>query len=339
MTQQAAMQRPLWKSAVQAVLPRKVETLLYAMRHAPRYPGQWTSFVNLEGVERFYRFSSTINRSEYRDRVRLMHAIADRDSRRIPEERGWAVFNFSESKAFQECLAAADAVSSTMNFTELAKQAKKPFLLTVPFDLKSADGQAIMRFAVDPAFVSVVSHYIGSAAVLSAAKIWYSPNEQLLEGRSQQYHLDNEDVRQLKVFIPIRDIDIDSGPMYAFPARESEAMLRDMFADGTAKRRTQKLTDEQLLSHAQGEGKPLLGKRGDVILVDTSRCYHYGSRPAPKPRLLLMLQYFSAFSTEMPVFRKRPSLADNVSLEEQVRNFVIGPFPTTYNNRNAPYVP
>ena len=338
MIQQALTQRPLWKSVAQAILPRKVETMLYSMRHAPLYPGQWTSFVTLEGIERFCRISAAVNRSDYRDRVRLMHAIADRDLRRIPEECGWGVFDFSVSKTFQECLAAADAISSTMDFPDLAKRAKKPFLITVPFDLRSSEGQAVLRFAVDPAFVSIVAHYIGSVPVLNATKIWYSPNEQM-EGRSQLFHLDNEDVRQLKVFIPIRDIDIDSGPMHAFSASESEIMLRDMMSDGTAKRRTQKLTDEDLLSHTNKEGEPLLGKRCDVILVDTSRCYHYGSRPAPKPRLLLMLHYFSAFSTEMPVFRKRPLFTKNLSLEDQVRDFVVGPFPTCYNNRSARYVP
>ena len=42
---------------------------------------------------------------------------------------------------------------------------------------------------------------------------------------------------------------------------------------------------------------------GDVIMLDTSNCYHYGSRPGKKIRKLIFLQFFSINSKELSIFK------------------------------------
>ena len=45
----------------------------------------------------------------------------------------------------------------------------------------------------------------------------------------------------------------------------------------------------------------LTGKSGDLLLCDTSSCFHYGSRLGsnPKPRFILAFQYITPFSFSM----------------------------------------
>ena len=39
-------------------------------------------------------------------------------------------------------------------------------------------------------------------------------------------------------------------------------------------------------------------KKNTAIFIDTDSCYHYGSRPAHRPRMLLELEYRLAFSRD-----------------------------------------
>jgi hypothetical protein len=50
-----------------------------------------------------------------------------------------------------------------------------------------------------------------------------------------------------------------------------------------------------------------VGPAGTVAVVDTSRCFHYGSRVAEdaSPRLVTVLQYLSPFSFRVSRDRKR----------------------------------
>ena len=43
--------------------------------------------------------------------------------------------------------------------------------------------------------------------------LWYSPNNQIFENSSQEYHLDHEDYRQVKGFLFINEIDFETGPL------------------------------------------------------------------------------------------------------------------------------
>ena len=62
----------------------------------------------------------------------------------------------------------------------------------------------------------IISNYIGTLPVLANASYWYSPNKKTEVGRSQSWHLDSEDFKQVKVFIPIEEITLENGPLQLF---------------------------------------------------------------------------------------------------------------------------
>ena len=69
---------------------------------------------------------------------------------------------------------------------------------------------------------------------------------------------------------------------------------------------------------------------GDIGFIDTSNCYHFGSRKDTKPRKLLMIQFTSSFCIDLPIiFRKKNKYAKKklnmncfmVYMNRLIRNF------------------
>ncbi len=61
-----------------------------------------------------------------------------------------------------------------------------------------------------------------------------------------------------------------------------------------------RIPDEMMYQHA--DPKELIvftGRRGDVLFIDSSRCFHYGSRNAIRPRYLMMYGYTSPWRADM----------------------------------------
>jgi hypothetical protein len=134
--------------------------------------------------------------------------------------------------------------------------------------------------------------------VLGDVKLMYSPNKNFEVGRSQTFHLDGEDYRQVKVFIHLTDVDANTGPLTILDATNS----RKVYA-GIRRGRTPKHADETIFSFTDEHSAiQLCGPKGTIAFVDTCQCYHFGSRPSSRPRLLLQLQYFTPFSIEMPIY-------------------------------------
>jgi hypothetical protein len=93
-------------------------------------------------------------------------------------------------------------------------------------------------------------------------------------------------------------VDEQSGPLTVLPADDSQRVRRAL---GYLYR--QRLTDAQVASVVgTGRERPILGPAGTTVLVDTSRCFHYGSRVGPGaiPRLVTMIQYQTPYSFMLP---------------------------------------
>jgi hypothetical protein len=115
---------------------------------------------------------------------------------------------------------------------------------------------------------------------------------------SQLFHCDGDDVTQVKVFVLCSDVNEASGPLTVLDARSTDHVQRQ-----TGYRYRQRLTDEQV-REAGGDAAayPILGPPGTMAFVDTSRCFHFGSRVAPDAptRLVTMIQYQTPYSFMLP---------------------------------------
>ena len=70
--------------------------------------------------------------------------------------------------------------------------------------------------------------------------------------------------------------------------------------------------------------KEFLGKKGDLLLMDTSKCFHYGSRKSSKERLILSFQFITPFAYHLKwnwiksnfIFRERISKNTPILIEK-----------------------
>jgi hypothetical protein len=152
-----------------------------------------------------------------------------------------------------------------------------------------------LKLALSEELIGLATRYLGFTPILSDIILWYSPNiDSELEG-SQFFHLDYADVSQVKVFVLITDVDEDSGPTAIVDAKSSQVI--SMAANYRLSNKDIRIPDETVFSHVKpSDIIRATGRAGSLFIADTSRCLHYGSRKAKKPRAVLLIQYVSPFS-------------------------------------------
>ena len=180
---------------------------------------------------------------------------------------------------------------------------KKSYLQTIPFGDDFNLEHPIMKLALSDSLVNVATKYLGFLPILSQIRVWYSPNDSQKSEGSQLYHLDYADINQVKVFLPIDEIDENTGPLTFVSASNSKNICDNI---------NYKLTNDEIRVPdevvkkyiSENDEIKATGSPGDIVFVDTSACLHYGSRGATKPRKILMIQYISPFSFSFPLFYK-----------------------------------
>jgi hypothetical protein len=164
---------------------------------------------------------------------------------------------------------------------------RKAYLVNILDDNTLEENPEVLQFALSEAVVEAVTGYLGSVPILRGIGVYLSPRSETTQG-SQMFHTDNDDFRQVKVFINVLDVDERNGPFTLVPADQSRR-VRTTLRHGWRDRR---LTDEQVLSLCETDDLvQLVGPAGSGGMVDTSNCLHYGSRTRSGPRVVLMFQY------------------------------------------------
>jgi len=217
----------------------------------------------------------------------------------IPRREGFLVL---PPGAFAEMPAiVADARAALALYDQAAPPAgknRKRFLLNVLDTKTLTEESAVVRFAMREDVLAAVSRYLGVVPFLGTISVFHSDTVDAAPTSSQLHHCDGDDVTQIKVFIYCSDVDERSGPLTVLSAANSDRVRRS-----TAYQYRQRLTDQQV-NDILGAGRevPILGPAGTAVFVDTSRCFHFGSRVAADapPRLVTMIQYQTPYSFMLP---------------------------------------
>ena len=85
-------------------------------------------------------------------------------------------------------------------------------------------------------FLDLAKNYIGSIPILNSVQFWYSPNLSDENLGSQNFHMDPEDYKQLKIFIPIENITTEHGPLKFLNAKDSSKIYNDLILKKKFKR-------------------------------------------------------------------------------------------------------
>jgi hypothetical protein len=173
------------------------------------------------------------------------------------------------------------------------EKAGKAYLHQILSKSDVLNSPSLVDFALSNEVLSVVGSYLGSKPVLTQIKILKSiPTENDKSG-SQLFHCDHDDVKQVKVFVNLINVNINSGPLVVVDSKTSENYRKKIdYRWGGLKGH---LKDEEHLE-LKNSSVPLLGEKGGVSFVDTSSSFHKGSADMKNERYVFYLQYLSRTS-------------------------------------------
>ena len=148
---------------------------------------------------------------------------------------------------------------------------------------------SIHALARNPEIVRVVGKYLGYVPILTYVSLWYSPAEdaEIAPRGSQFFHLDNEDYRQIKLFVPLHDLRLEHGPTTYLDCTTSQELWhlnqREMSENNIRIDYAKVPVDKTVQTTAP---------KGSIIMLDTSMCLHCGGK-CQKDRFLLVFQYLT----------------------------------------------
>jgi hypothetical protein len=198
------------------------------------------------------------------------------------------------------------------------KSGHKSYRQSIGKDEDLIGNEALLAFVLSPPILEIAMGYLREVPVLQSVELWRSvPVESSITG-SQYYHQDYIDRRQVKFFVYLNDVTSQDGPLMVLPASKS-AHLREK-----TRYKGGELHDEEVFRHVDKASEiECTGKAGDIIVADTSRCFHYGSRCYAGERWVLMF-HFTSFLVGL---RRKDSVPAAVpsGVEDSMRRLVLAP--------------
>ena len=114
---------------------------------------------------------------------------------------------------------------------------------------------------------------------------------------SQLYHIDYYSLPNVYMILLLRDTMPEQGPFTFLPRSVSQKAAKEL--GYWSKRRGYRVSDREIYSAAdRKEVIEFCYPRGTVLFMESTGCFHYGSRNAIKPRYQLMVAYNGACRTD-----------------------------------------
>ncbi len=265
------------------------------------------------GVDRTSRIAQSRNRRrrqphlEYRQRLERHLPELDRERRdagpsgSLRLEDGWARDESRSLPHLQEVLDEMNAVIEERGLRPW-KDWGKPFLKDILPERWWERYGSILDFASSPEVLEPMARHGGLVPHLSGS---VPPGVRLMESStkydpqpdgpwrsSQLWHIDYHADPLIYVIVALRDIGPDDGPLTFLGQAASE---RVSAALGYRSRgATHRVPDEAVNAHVEpDEVQRFVASAGTVMFLDSSRCFHFGSRKPASPRYQLQYAYVS----------------------------------------------
>ena len=145
----------------------------------------------------------------------------------------------------------------------------------------------------------IAYNYLGLGYFPRYSEIWYTPKTNINKDYqgSQLWHLDHESKKQLKVFILISS-NLSKNSMTEFISKEKTKKILPFIKSLLYKNKH--IDNNNLDSLAENENLC----SGDLLMLDTSKCFHRGGRITDFDRLIYSAQYIPFSSKVSHFFRK-----------------------------------
>jgi hypothetical protein len=157
-----------------------------------------------------------------------------------------------------------------------------------------------VRYALQPAVINIVATALGEIPWLDYVLLSYSRYSGEDFSSSQLWHRDHDDVRVIKLFSYLTDVEDDGDGPFTFLPRQST----DKFGYPI---RGSHFPDERVFQKVpRSDIKVMKAPRLTSFMVDTAKCLHMGSRMSPGHGRLLYTATFFAFPRMYPGAKNRP---------------------------------
>jgi len=165
---------------------------------------------------------------------------------------------------------------------------------------------SFLDFTTSSDVLLTVSHYLRSIPTLSTtlpSGIRFVESNSAFDDQpgqphdSQLYHIDYYSLPNVYVLVLLRDTTPENGPWTFLPRSISHKAAGRL--NYWTKQHGYRLSDEQIYSEVDRKDViEFCGQRGTVLFIESSGCFHYGSRNSVRPRFQLMLGYLGACRTD-----------------------------------------
>lgn len=245
---------------------------------------------------------------------------------------GWFLDTSGTLPHLKQLLADADEIIKERGGIKRQGTGGRPYFQEIPIEDLLGKHPSILDFALSSDVLSVVCNYLGFIPVFSGALPYGVRFNESWEGfddkpnssftASQLFHLDYHDSPMVYVIVTLRDVALDNGPFCFLP--ESVSKRAAVALNYGARGRPYRITDEQIYSVvSESELMELCYPAGTVLFLDNSKCFHYGSRNAVRPRHLLMYAYVSPCRTDFGEVLISSKIYPNRGSDSRLRKMVL----------------
>jgi len=199
----------------------------------------------------------------------------------------------------------------------------------LPADLE--DYPSFLDFATSSDVLTTVSDYLQCIPVLSAtlpSGIRFVESNAAFDDQpdrprdSQLYHIDYYSLPSVYVLVLLRDTTPEHGPWTFLPRAISQkaAAALKYWSHHCGYR----VSDEEIYSVVdRKEVIEFCYPRGTVLFIESSGCFHYGSRNAVKPRFQFMIGYTGACRTDFSEVIMTPQVYPVRDCDSHLRRMVL----------------
>ena len=217
----------------------------------------------------------------------------------IPPGAGFLVLPPGRFSEVDEITAAAQATVAAADMDAKSKTAHKTFLVSLLNQSDLTLDSPLMRLALRPDIVSAVAGYLGVLPILEYINVLCSNHVQEPLSKSQLLHCDSDAETQVKIFVLCTEVTTENGPLVILGADSSRRLRARV-----TYRHNHRVTDEEAVAAlgSLDDLHAITGPPGTICCVDTSRCFHYGSRIAAPTgrRLVVLMRYLTPWAFIMP---------------------------------------
>jgi hypothetical protein len=190
---------------------------------------------------------------------------------------------------------------------------------------------SFLNFATSSEMLATVAHYMKCIPLLSTALprgIRFVESNTAFDDcpetphDSQLFHIDHYSYPNLYVLVLLRDTTFEHGPWSFLPREVSQEASKALnYWDHG---RPYRLSDEEIYSVVdRSELIEFCAPRGTVLFIESSGCFHYGSRNSVKPRFQLMLGYTPICRTDFSDMVLPPMVFPVQQTDSRIRKFAL----------------